>query len=95
MPSTAWPAHLAGPDTDGGMSDDASAGGIRSTGRMPLARAARGIRWWLTSLMGDRAYETYLEHHRRHHPDDAPLGERAFWRARDDDRDRNPGARCC
>lgn len=77
------------------MSGEPRVGGIRSSNRMSPARAGRGIRWWLTNLMGDRAYETYLEHHRRHHPDSEPLGERAFWRARDDERDRNPGARCC
>lgn len=60
-----------------------------------LVRAGRGIRWYLTTLMGDRAYDTYVAHHRRHHPDEPPLTERQFWRQRMDDQDRNPGARCC
>lgn len=77
------------------MSGEPRAGDVRGHLRAAPARVARGIHWWLTELMGDRAYATYLEHHRLHHPDTAPLGERAFWRARDDDRDRNPGARCC
>jgi uncharacterized short protein YbdD (DUF466 family) len=77
------------------MSDGSRAGDLRSSILGASARAARGIHWWLTELMGDRAYATYLEHHRRHHPGEEPVSERAFWRARDDDRDRNPGARCC
>ncbi len=58
-------------------------------------RAARGIRWYITTLMGDTAYETYVAHHRRNHPDEEPMTERTFWRQRMDDQDRNPGARCC
>ncbi len=60
-----------------------------------LLRAARAARWYVTSLMGDNAYATYLAHHRRTHPDAEPLTERQFWRQRMDDQDRNPGARCC
>ena len=58
-------------------------------------RAGRGIRWYMTTLMGDTAYATYVAHHRRQHPDEEPLTERQFWRQRMDDQDRNPGARCC
>ncbi len=60
-----------------------------------LGRVGRGIRWYMTTLMGDTAYETYVAHHRRHHPDEEPLTERQFWRQRMDEQDRNPGARCC
>ena len=60
-----------------------------------LVRVARGIRWYVTSLMGDRAYETYLIHERVHHPDREPLTERQFWRQRQDEQSRNPSARCC
>ncbi|WP_447652688.1 YbdD/YjiX family protein [Microbacterium sufflavum] len=60
-----------------------------------LGRAGRGIRWYMTTLMGDTAYATYVAHHHRHHPDEEPLTERQFWRQRMDDQDRNPGARCC
>ena len=59
------------------------------------ARVGRGIRWYMTTLMGDTAYATYVAHHRRHHPDEDPMTERQFWRQRMDDQDRNPGARCC
>jgi uncharacterized short protein YbdD (DUF466 family) len=57
--------------------------------------AARGVRWYVTTLMGDSAYATYLAHQRRTHPEAAPLTEREFWRQKMDDQDRNPGARCC
>ena len=71
-----------------------AATGLRAAGALAL-RAGRGIRWYMRSLMGDSAYETYLAHHRRAHPDVTPLTERQFWRERMDDQDRNPGARCC
>jgi len=58
-------------------------------------RVGRGIRWYMTTLMGDTAYATYVAHHRRVHPGEDPLTERQFWRQRMDDQDRNPGARCC
>ncbi|WP_431803684.1 YbdD/YjiX family protein [Microbacterium sp. bgisy203] len=58
-------------------------------------RAVRGIHWYMTSLMGDTAYATYVAHQRRHHPGETPVSERQFWRDRMDDQDRNPGARCC
>jgi uncharacterized short protein YbdD (DUF466 family) len=60
-----------------------------------LARAGRGVRWYVTTLMGDRAYDVYVAHLRAHHPDAEPLTERQFWRQRAREQDRNPGARCC
>lgn len=58
-------------------------------------RVGRGIRWYITTLMGDSAYATYVAHQQRQHPGKAPMTERQFWRQRMDDQDRNPGARCC
>ncbi|GAA2935857.1 hypothetical protein GCM10010458_19610 [Microbacterium luteolum] len=58
-------------------------------------RVGRGIRWYMTTLMGDTAYATYVAHHRRAHPGEEPMTERQFWRQKMDDQDRNPGARCC
>ncbi len=58
-------------------------------------RLARGIRWYVTTLMGDRAYDVYVTHHRVHHPGEEPLTERQFWRQRAADQDADPGARCC
>lgn len=60
-----------------------------------VARGARAAWWFLTSLMGDTAYRTYLEHHRATHPGVEPLTEREFWRRRYADQDANPGSRCC
>lgn len=58
-------------------------------------RAGRSIRWYVTTLMGDRAYDTYVAHLRAQHPHAEPVTERQFWRQRMADQDRNPGARCC
>lgn len=58
-------------------------------------RVGGGIRWYITNLMGDSAYDTFVAHHRREHPDTEPMTERQFWRQKMDDQDRNPGARCC
>lgn len=73
---------------------DAVIGRLRELGAL-VVRAARGVRWYMRNLMGDSAYETYLAHHRRQHTGVAPMTERAFWRDRMDEQDRNPGARCC
>lgn len=60
-----------------------------------VRRAAAAVRWYMSQLMGDSAYATYVAHQRRTHPDAEPLTERQFWRQKMDDQDRNPGARCC
>ncbi|RLK52356.1 uncharacterized short protein YbdD (DUF466 family) [Microbacterium telephonicum] len=60
-----------------------------------IARAAHGVHWYVTALMGDNAYATYVAHQRRHHPHAPVPTVREFWRARMDEQDRNPGARCC
>nr|WP_231637266.1 YbdD/YjiX family protein [Microbacterium sp. No. 7] len=60
-----------------------------------LTAVGRGIRWYITTLMGDNAYATYVAHQRRHHPGEELPTERQFWRQRMDEQDRNPGARCC
>jgi uncharacterized short protein YbdD (DUF466 family) len=57
--------------------------------------AARGVRWWVTSLMGDHAYDGYLAHQRATHPDDRPLDVSEFWAERYREQDANPGSRCC
>lgn len=58
-------------------------------------RAAGAVRWYMSGLMGDGAYDVYVAHQRRTHPEAEPLTERQFWRQKMDDQDRNPGARCC
>ncbi len=60
-----------------------------------LARAARGVRWYVTTLMGDRDYERYVAHLRREHPDARVPTEKEFWRQRWAEQDAHPGARCC
>ncbi|PKK16180.1 YbdD/YjiX family protein [Thermomonospora sp. CIF 1] len=49
----------------------------------------------LREFAGERAYEIYLEHRRRHHPGEPVMSEREFWRRHFDSRGRNPGTRCC
>ncbi|QTE28691.1 YbdD/YjiX family protein [Pengzhenrongella sicca] len=58
-----------------------------------LARAAGGVRWYATTLMGDHDYARYVAHLARTHPGTAPETERAYWRSRHDDS--TPQARCC
>lgn len=70
------------------------------TGAMPAlanwaGRGARSIRWYVTSLMGDRAYEIYVAHLAVEHPGEPPLSEREFWVQRYREQEATPGARCC
>jgi uncharacterized short protein YbdD (DUF466 family) len=60
-----------------------------------LATAWRGVVWYLRGVLGADAYQRYLEHHTRTHPDTEPLSERAFWKDKMDWEDRNPQGRCC
>ncbi|WP_017594478.1 YbdD/YjiX family protein [Nocardiopsis potens] len=63
-----------------------------------IPKVRRGLReaWWIArGIAGERAYEIYLEHHRREHPGEEPMGEREFWRRHTDKGDTDPGARCC
>lgn len=60
-----------------------------------LRRVARGTAWYVTSVMGDRAYADYVAHHRGVHPGEEPLSEREFWRDRHRRQERDPSGRCC
>ncbi len=53
------------------------------------------MRWYLREVSGESAYDRYVEHRRRDHPDEAVMSRRDFERWRQDDRDKNPRARCC
>lgn len=65
-------------------------------GAAALGRAGRAIAWYMSELMGDTAYRTYLDHHvATHGAESRPMTEREFWRGRMDEQDQNPGARCC
>jgi uncharacterized short protein YbdD (DUF466 family) len=56
---------------------------------------ARGIRWWIASVMGDNAYAHYVDHLARQHPGCPVPTEKEYWRERYGAMDANPGARCC
>jgi uncharacterized short protein YbdD (DUF466 family) len=66
---------------------------VSSTPLGPRLRHAAQDAWQvLRGVLGERAYEDYLVHHRAHKPDEPPMSEREFWRRRGD---REPPARCC
>ena len=60
-----------------------------------MLTVARGVKWWIGSVMGDNAYARYVGHLAMHHPGEAPPTEREYWRARYAEADLHPGARCC
>jgi len=95
MPQTDRPQtdvpQADGPHTDGPQADGPEP---RSSVDFVLT-LARGLRWWIASVMGDNAYARYVEHLTRHHPDDRIPTEREYWRERYAAMDANPGARCC
>ena len=62
---------------------------------MTVREALRGVRWYLREVSGESAYDRYVAHVRRLHPGQPVLSRRDFERWRQDDRDRNPRARCC
>ncbi len=54
-----------------------------------------GVRWYLREVSGETAYERYVAHVRREHPDALVMSRRDFERWRQDERENNPRARCC
>jgi uncharacterized short protein YbdD (DUF466 family) len=60
-----------------------------------LRVAARGVVAYLREVSGETAYDRYVEHRRRVHPDDPVMSRRDFERWRMDQRDARPGTRCC
>ena len=63
--------------------------------RVTLREALSGVRWYLREVSGETAYDRYVEHLRREHPDASVMSRRDFERWRQDDRNENPRARCC
>ncbi len=59
------------------------------------ARCFTGVRWYLREVSGESAYDRYVEHRRREHPDEPVMTRRAFERRRQDEREARPQARCC
>lgn len=60
-----------------------------------VTRGARAVAWYVTSLMGERAYDHYVAHQRREHPGGEPISEREFWIARYRDQELSPTSGCC
>ncbi|MHA7280738.1 YbdD/YjiX family protein [Arthrobacter sp. MDT2-2] len=56
---------------------------------------ARELAWLFKGVMGENAYQAYLDHHGRTHPGGPPMTEREFWRDKTDRQDTNPEGRCC
>jgi uncharacterized short protein YbdD (DUF466 family) len=53
------------------------------------------VLWYLREVLGENAYDHYLEHRRRSHPGEPPLSRREFERRRMDALEIRPGQRCC
>jgi uncharacterized short protein YbdD (DUF466 family) len=62
---------------------------------MSLLERAREFVWVFKGVMGENAYQAYLDHHERTHAGGDPMTEREFWRDRTDRQDANPEGRCC
>ena len=62
---------------------------------MTVRDALAGVRWYLREVSGESAYDCYVEHMRREHPDQPVMSRRDFERRRQDAREENPRARCC
>lgn len=60
-----------------------------------LARAWRGLVWYLKGLTGESRYAAYVAHARQTHPEAEPMSEREFWREHAAWQDANPQGRCC
>jgi uncharacterized short protein YbdD (DUF466 family) len=62
---------------------------------MTVRDVFRGVKWYVREISGESAYDRYVEHVRSEHPDAVVMSRRDFERLRQDERDRNPRARCC
>jgi uncharacterized short protein YbdD (DUF466 family) len=60
-----------------------------------LGAAAGRALWYLREVVGENAYDHYLEHRRRTHPEAPVLSRAEFERHRMDELDQRPAARCC
>ena len=60
-----------------------------------LRRAVAGTLWYVREVMGENAYDHYLAHQRRDHPDEPVLSRREFECRRMDQLEIRPGQRCC
>jgi uncharacterized short protein YbdD (DUF466 family) len=60
-----------------------------------LRQVAGRVLWYLREVMGENAYDHYLEHRRARHPDEPLLSRAEFERRRMDAHDDDPAIRCC
>ena len=60
-----------------------------------VARAWRGVRWYLREVTGESAYDRYVEERCRNHPGEVVLDRRSFERHRQDVENQRPQQRCC
>ena len=58
-----------------------------------LARAWRGMVWYLREFTGEARWDAYLAHCAEH--GHAPMSRREFERIRADEAEKNPISRCC
>jgi uncharacterized short protein YbdD (DUF466 family) len=61
--------------------------------REAVARAGRGIRWYLRQATGEAKWDAYLDRAREEGVE--PMTRRAFERHRAEHRERIPQSRCC
>ena len=62
---------------------------------MTVRQMMAGVRWYLREMSGESAYDHYVQHMRRDHPDQPVMSRRDYERRRQDERNENPRARCC
>lgn len=62
---------------------------------MTVRERARQAVWLFKGVMGENAYQAYLDHHAATHTAEPPMTEKAFWRDKTDRQDVNPEGRCC
>lgn len=62
-----------------------------------LLRVLRSVRWYMRELTDESAYDRYVTHARKEHPDAGLLSRRDFERMRTDRQEDDPrqGFRCC
>jgi uncharacterized short protein YbdD (DUF466 family) len=58
-----------------------------------VARALKGVHWYLKELTGESRWDDYLRHCAEH--GHTPMTRREFERKRSDEAERNPVSRCC
>ncbi|MFF4257267.1 YbdD/YjiX family protein [Streptomyces sp. NPDC001663] len=65
--------------------------------RSALVRAARSVRWYVRELTDESAYDRYVAHVRKDHPQAEVPSRRDFERMRTDRQEQDPrqGFRCC